>query len=143
MFFVKFFFNNLFSFIFHFLFGNFSGLILSNFSLNLILHDSFYVIGHFHYILSISIVYFFLSTFYFYYPFLFQELYFNEIYSIFSFKILFFSSCLTFSPMHSLGILGFPRRVFYFSFFYFKCFWFSNLGFEGFLFWFLNQILVI
>lgn len=105
-----------------FSFGGFTGLILANSIIDLILHDSYFVVGHFHYVLSLGAVYTIYAAFYTYSLFLlnfrssgFLQLSsfgFNDFIGRLSFISFFVSSNLLFFPMHSLGILGFPRRVF-------------------------------
>jgi heme/copper-type cytochrome/quinol oxidase subunit 1 len=51
-------------FLFAFSFGGFTGMILANSIIDTLLHDSYFVIGHFHYILSLGAVYTFFGAFY-------------------------------------------------------------------------------
>lgn len=128
-------------FLLSFSFGGFTGLILANSIIDLILHDSYFVVGHFHYVLSLGAVYTIYSAFYTYSLFLLGFPYiqsastsnssshnnssmnsyvplsvssygFNDVIGRLSFISFFISSNLLFFPMHSVGILGFPRRVF-------------------------------
>ena len=98
-----------FGFIFLFVFGGLSGIVLSNCHLNLFFHDSYYVIAHFHYVLSLGAVVGIFLSFLFLFP-LFYNLYLNYFYSSFLFLIFFFSSNLLFFPFHFLGLWGLPRH---------------------------------
>jgi len=101
-------------FIFLFTFGGLSGIVLSNCHLNLFFHDSYYVIAHFHYVLSLGAVVGVFLSIIFIFPcfYCFHISYFNQILTLLT---LFFSSNLLFFPFHFLGIWGLPRHYFIFD----------------------------
>jgi len=117
-------------FLFSFTFGGFSGLILSNFIVDTILHDSYYVVGHFHYVLSLGAVYSIFAAIYCFFN-LFTNVYTNDFIGRIQFIFFFISSNLIFFSFHSLGLLGLPRRIFDYSFYFFKYQWFSSLALFG------------
>ena len=117
-------------FLFSFTFGGFTGLILANSIIDIILHDSYFIIGHFHYVLSLGAVYTIFGAFYSYVIF-FSTISFSDYLGRIHFSSFFISSNLIFFTMHSLGIIGFPRRIYDYSMLYFKFQWFNSLGLIG------------
>ncbi|MCP5007214.1 MAG: hypothetical protein GY941_25220 [Planctomycetes bacterium] len=65
------------SFLFSFIFGGITGIILANCIINTILHDSFFVVAHFHYILSLAAVYIMICSLFNYYSII-TSLYLNN-----------------------------------------------------------------
>jgi len=120
-------------FLLSFSFGGFTGLILANNIVDIILHDSYFVVAHFHYVLSLGAVYSIFSSFYNYYLF-FSPFIFNDFIGRLSFISFFISSNLLFFPMHSLGILGFPRRVFDLNIFFFRFNFINSFSLIGIIF---------
>jgi cytochrome c oxidase subunit 1 len=120
-------------FLLSFSFGGFTGLILANNIVDIILHDSYFVVAHFHYVLSLGAVYSIFCSFYNYYLF-FTPFIFNDFLGRLSFISFFISSNLLFFPMHSLGILGFPRRVFDLNIFFFRFNFINSFSLIGILF---------
>jgi cytochrome c oxidase subunit 1 len=77
--------------------------MLSNSSLNLFFHDSYYVVAHFHYVLSLGAVFGIFLSFYFLFDKLFYYIY-NYSNQMVSFIIIFVASNVVFFPLHFLGL---------------------------------------
>lgn len=97
-------------FIFFFVSGGISGMAVAHTGMDILFHDSFYVVGHFHVMLAGSAMFASFGAFYFYFPAIFGVK-FSRIYGYLHCTYYLAGQLMTVIPMFWLGYAAMPRRV--------------------------------
>jgi cytochrome c oxidase subunit I len=97
-------------FIFMFTVGGVTGVVLANGGVDTIYHDTYYVVAHFHYVLSLGAFFSLFAGFYYWFPKMSGRMY-NEVLGQIHFWLFFIGVNILFFPMHFLGNNGMPRRI--------------------------------
>jgi cytochrome c oxidase subunit 1 len=96
-------------FIFMFTVGGVTGVLLANGGIDNYFQDTYYVVAHFHYVLSLGAVFSLFAGFYYWFPKMSGRMY-NEFLGKLHFVVFFIGVNVLFFPMHFLGMQGMPRR---------------------------------
>ncbi len=96
-------------FIFMFTVGGVTGVVLANGGIDDYMQDTYYVVAHFHYVLSLGAVFSLFAGFYYWFPKMSGRMY-SELLGQLHFWVFFIGVNVMFFPMHFLGLQGMPRR---------------------------------
>jgi len=128
-----------FGFLFLFTVGGVTGIVLSQAGVDRAYHDTYYVVAHFHYVMSLGAVFAIFAGIYFYFPKMTGKMY-PEWAGKLHFWTMFIGANITFFPQHFLGRQGMPRRYIDYPEAFAPWNWWSSMGaflsFASFVFFF-------
>lgn len=107
--------------------GGLTGIVLANASIDVLLHDTYYVVAHFHYVLSMGAVFSLIAAIYYFGCKIFGKG-FNDWLGEIHFWSFFAAVNLTFFPLHFLGLQGMARRVSSYPDPYFPLHYYASIG---------------
>jgi heme/copper-type cytochrome/quinol oxidase subunit 1 len=93
-----------------FVIGGVTGVIMSTSGIDIAIHDTYYIVAHFHYVLSMGAVFGIFAGFYYWIGKITGRQY-PEVLGQIHFWLFFIGVNITFFPMHFLGLAGMPRRI--------------------------------
>lgn len=99
------------AFIFQFMIGGLTGLVLAALAADIHLHDTYFVVGHFHYVMFGGTGFAMFSAMHYWFPKIWGRMY-NISVSKIAFTIMFVGFNMLYFPMLILGLLGMPRRYY-------------------------------
>jgi len=97
-----------------FISGGLTGIYLGNAALDIQMHDSYFVVAHFHLVMGSSAIFGMFAGIYHWYPKMFGKMM-NKTLGSLHFWLTFISAYMVFFPMHFMGLAGVPRRYYQFS----------------------------
>lgn len=94
----------------NFVFSGVTGIMLGSVPIDIHMNNTYFVVGHFHYVLYGTIVYGIYAALYHWFPKMTGRMYYEGLGKL-HFALTYLGTILTFVPMHPVGIMGMPRRV--------------------------------
>jgi cytochrome c oxidase subunit 1 len=99
------------AFIFNFLIGGLTGLVVGALAADVHLHDTYFVVGHFHYVMLGGTGFAFIGGLHYWFPKMWGKMY-NKAVAKLAFAIIFIGLNILYFPMLILGVMGMPRRYY-------------------------------